>query len=198
MLMTPFKLGRRRRITRTRTPAYHHTQTLRIIARPMLRITIPRSPRTSSPLVPVPKRPLDLEILRLGGILQHILRSLRQPPINKVPMTTKLVSTREFQRRRRTLPSIRQDVPEIIPNREPQSRDPIHTIRAAILVITRERPWVLRVRRFERLRVRAVGEEEEGLQVCGACFRWKGCFLFVFFGVVAFTEPGYPVVGVQV
>lgn len=144
--------------------------TLSVITRPPIRIRIPRILNLTKPLSPhlAIIRPHHPPKLPLIITLQHILRRLGHPPIDKIAMPAIAAPTRQLQRRL-PRPPIRQGLAQVVADTEPQLGDALHVGRAAVRGLEAGLPVLgARVGALQRGGVDAVVEEEEGLQVGGA------------------------------
>lgn len=78
-------------------------------------------------------RTMDTEVLTIirRRVLHHILRSLGKPSVNEVSVRAIRDTTRKLQWRG-SRPTIRKNGPQVITDREAQTRNPIHANRAAV------------------------------------------------------------------
>ena len=137
----------------------HHGQARLIVVSAAVGISVSSSARRTALAITV--LAVDLRKLALIlGVVEHVLGGVLEPAVNKVTMHAERRAGRELERGR-AAPSIRQDLAQVVADREAQARDAVPALGAVVLGLERARA----VRAVERRRLDAVVEAEDGLQV---------------------------------
>lgn len=138
---------------------------------------------TLGPILASTQRPINLHKLALIRRLEHILRRLRDPSVNKIAMPAVRRATRQLQRRG-ARPPFRQKLAQIIANGEAQLWDALHAGRAAVRGPEAAAPVLgARVGVVEGVRVDAVREQQDGLQMGRAGLGREGSDVLAAVGV---------------
>lgn len=137
---------------------------------------------------------IDAAESTVGTGIDHVLRSLGQPPIDEVSVQAERAPARQLERRGAG-PAIGDDLTQVVADGEAQLGHAAHTLGAAVLRAERVVPVLrARVRRLERVLVDAVVEQEQRLQVClaGLCRERRGVLARVGAAAANIAEPLQP------
>lgn len=124
-------------------------------------------------------------IFSLTGSLHHNRQGLAIPTINEVTVSAVRCATRKCQGRR-AVPSLLNDFSQVVTDGEAETGDSFLALGASVGGAVGD----VGVSVFGNIvRVDAVVEVEEVLEVSGACFFWESGWFFVGWSIIFFAIP---------